>query len=48
MVESDGNTGLFSPRHLHDVTGEDMNLLFVKVTFDFFHITKEIPKKKKL
>ena len=41
MVEFDGNTVLFSPKHLHDVTREDVDLLFVKVTFDFFHTEKK-------
>ena len=50
MIESDGSTVLFSPAQwqadIADVTVEDMNLLFVKFTFDFFHSIKETPKTK--
>ena len=50
MVESDGSTALFSPAQWQsdaaDVNIEDLNLLFVKLTFDFFYSIKEIPKTK--
>ena len=31
-----------------DMTVEDINLLFVKFTFDFFHSIKETPKERSL
>ena len=50
MVKYDGSTVLFSPAQwqtdVADVSVEDMNLLFVKFTFDFFHSIKETPKTK--
>ena len=50
MIESDSSTVLFSPAQWQtdaaDVTLEDMNLLFVKFTFDFFRSIKETPKTK--
>ena len=50
MVESDGSTVLFSPTQWQtdaaDVTVENMNLLFLKFIFDFFHSIKETPKTK--
>ena len=50
MIESDGSAVLFLPAQLQtdaDVTVQDMNLLFVKFTFDFFHSIKETLKIKK-
>ena len=50
MIESDGSAVLFLPAQSQtdaDVTVEDMNLLFVKFTFDFFHSIKETLKTKK-
>ena len=50
MVKYDGSTVLFSPAQwqtdVADVSVEDMNLLFVRFTFDFFHSIKETPKTK--
>ena len=50
MVESDGSTVLFSLAQWQtdaaDVNIEDMNLLFLKFTFDFFYSIRETPKTK--
>ena len=52
MVKSDSSTVLFSQAQWQtdaaDVTVEDMNLLFLKFTFDFFHSIKETPKTKEV
>ena len=50
MIKSDGSSVLFLPAQSEtdtDVTVQDMNLLFVKFTFDFFNSIKETPKTKK-
>ena len=50
MVESYGSTVLLSPAKWQtdaaNVTVKDMDLLFVKFIFDFFHSIKETPKTK--
>ena len=51
MIESDGSTVLFSlakwQTDTADVNIKDINLLFVKFSFDFYHSIKETPKTKK-